>query len=464
MHHLITSIKTKFKGILARFFSGEGMSYRDVFSLLLPVVVDQFFLIGFNFINTAMISSSGAAAISAVNIVGSLNVLLVQLFTSIALGGTVLIAQYYGQKNYKMIGKMVNGGVYATVLVATTAALLFMLLHRPILALLFGAASPAVIHGARIYMIGILFSYVGESTIEGVNGCLRGIGRTKVSLQLSLLMNTIYLLFNFLFVTFMHLGVFGLTLSLNISRYSIAVLVIVTLYRNRAHFGLNFKTLRHIDWGLTKRVLKVSVPFAAESTFFNGGKIIMQMMIVTLGTAMIAANAIASSWIQLSEIIPNALSVALVPIVGQCIGRNNINDAKKLTKSFLGLGTLAFLAVDLGLLPFFSIGMRLFAPAPATIPIIFHIYLVVIGMHALFWSSSFVLPSALRAAGDAKFTTVVSLISMWSFRIGFGYLIGIVLGYGIFGIFVVMSSEWAIRAIVFQLRFHGGRWYRNKLI
>ena len=449
---------------MARFFSGEGMSYRDVFSLLLPVVVDQFFLIGFNFINTAMISSSGAAAISAVNIVGSLNVLLVQLFTSIALGGTVLIAQYYGQKNYKMIGKMVNGGVYATVLVATTAAILFMLLHSPILALLFGAASPAVIHGARIYMMGILFSYVGESTIEGVNGCLCGIGRTKVSLQLSLLMNTIYLLFNFLFVTFMHLGVFGLTLSLNISRYSIAVLAIWTLYRNRAHFGLNFKTLRHVDWGLTKRVLKVSVPFAAESTFFNGGKIIMQMMIVTLGTAMIAANAIASSWIQLSEIIPNALSVALVPIVGQCIGRNNIGDAKKLTKSFLGLGTLAFLAVDLGLLPFFSIGMRLFAPAPATIPIIFHIYLVVIVMHALFWSSSFVLPSALRAAGDARFTTVVSLISMWSFRIGFGYLIGIVLGYGIFGIFVVMSSEWAIRAIVFQLRFHGGRWYRNKLI
>lgn len=461
---MITSIKTKFKDILARFFSGEGMSYRDVFSLLLPVVVDQFFLIGFNFINTAMISSSGAAAISAVNIVGSLNVLLVQLFTSIALGGTVLIAQYYGQKNYKMICKMVNGGVYATVLVATTAAILFMLLHSPILALLFGAASPAVIHGARIYMIGILFSYVGESIIEGVNGCLRGIGRTKVSLQLSLLMNTIYLLFNFLFVTFMHLGVFGLTLSLNISRYSIAVLAIWTLYRNRAHFGLNFKTLRHVDWGLTKRVLKVSVPFAAESTFFNGGKIIMQMMIVTLGTAMIAANAIASSWIQLSEIIPNALSVALVPIVGQCIGRNNIGDAKKLTKSFLGLGTLAFLAVDLGLLPFFSIGMRLFAPAPATIPIIFHIYLVVIVMHALFWSSSFVLPSALRAAGDARFTTVVSLISMWSFRIGFGYLIGIVLGYGIFGIFVVMSSEWAIRAIVFQLRFHGGRWYRNKLI
>ncbi|WP_225351577.1 MATE family efflux transporter [Loigolactobacillus coryniformis] len=137
---MITSIKTKFKDILARFFSGEGMSYRDVFSLLLPVVVDQFFLIGFNFINTAMISSSGAAAISAVNIVGSLNALLVQLFTSIALGGTVLIAQYYGQKNYKMIGKMVNGGVYATVLVATTAAILFMLLHSPILALLFGAA------------------------------------------------------------------------------------------------------------------------------------------------------------------------------------------------------------------------------------------------------------------------------------------------------------------------------------
>jgi len=461
---VLTSLKAKCVLVLKKFFSGEEMSYRAVFSLLLPVVVDQFFLIGFNFINTAMISSSGAAAISAVNIVGSLNILLVQLFTSIALGGTVLIAQYYGRRNYKMIGNVVNGGIYATVLVATTAAILFMILHNVVLGLLFGAASPAVIAGARIYMTGILFSYVGESLIEGINGCLRGIDRTKVSLQLSLLMNTVYLLFNFLFVTYLHLGVFGLTLSLNISRYSIAILAVWTLFRNRALFGLKFKTLRHVNWGQTKRVLKVSVPFAAESTFFNGGKIIMQMMIVTLGTAMIAANAIASSWIQLSEIIPNALSVALVPIVGQCIGRNNIGDAKKLTKSFLGLGTIAFLVVDLGLLPLFSMGMRLFNPAPATIPIIFHIYLVIIVMHAVFWSSSFVLPAALRAAGDAKFTTVVSLISMWSFRIGVGYLVGIVLGYGIFGIFVVMSCEWAIRSTVYLHRFRGNRWYRNKLI
>lgn len=457
-------IRHGLSAVLTRYFSGESISYQAVFALLLPVVVDQFFLIGFNFINTAMISSSGQAAISAVNIVGSLNILLVQVFVSIGLGGTVLMAQYYGRGSHSMLGEVCNGSLYGTVIVAIIVAVTLVLFHNPILHLLFGPASALVMTNARLYIVGIMFSYPAEAVIESTNGCLRGIGRTKISLQLSLMMNSIYLAFNFLFVTALNYGVVGLAISLNISRWCIAGFAIFTLYRERSLFSLSFKTLKHANLFMIKRVLTVSVPFAAESVFFNGGKVIMQMMIVTLGTSVVAANAIAGSWIQLSEIIPTALGTSLVPIVGQCIGRKNMKDARKLTRSFVGLGSILFILVDLTLLPLYPIGIQLFHPSKAIISLVFQIFIVALVMHFLSWSVSFVLPSALRAAGDAKFTTIVSLLSMWCFRIGGGYVVGIVLSYGLIGIFVVMCLEWSLRGTIFILRFKGQRWLQHNLI
>ncbi|MFT8859735.1 MATE family efflux transporter [Schleiferilactobacillus harbinensis] len=419
----MSRIRQRGSALLTRFFSGQDISYRFVFALLIPVVIDQFFLVSFNFINTSMISSSGTAAISAVNMVGSVNIFLVQFFVAIGLGGTVLISQHYGHKDYQMLAKIVNGAVYGAVLVAIILAAVFMSLHRQILALLFGHADQAVLDGAATYMVGILLSYPFQAVVEGTNGSLRGVGRTKTSLQLSLTMNAIYLAFNILFVSILQMGIIGLTISLNISRI-----------------------------------------LAAESTFFNGGKIIMQMMIVSLGTNMIAANAIGGSWIQLSEIMPSALSTALVPIVGQSIGRRNIHDARKLTKSFVVLGMILFITVDLLLLPLFPVGIQLFNPPAAIVPVIFQFYLITIVMHCLVWSLSFVLPSALRAAGDGPFTTTVSLLSMWLFRIGVGYYVGIVMGYGLVGIYLIMCLEWGIRGFIFLLRFRGEKWYQKNFI
>lgn len=445
-------------------FSGKDLSFRFIVSLVIPVVIDQFFLVSFNFVNTAMISSSGTAAVSAVNMVGSLHYFLVNFFTAVGLGGTVLMSQYFGRKDYKQLSKVCSGTVYGAVLMAFLLSGTLLLLHNGVLGLLFGKAEQAVLNNARTYLLGLLICYPMQAVVEGTNGSLRGVGRTKASLKLSLLMNSVYILFNFLFVSLLHMGIFGLTISLNISRFIGMLFACYTLYVNRGLFYLKKTDFTHIHLNIIGKIIKVSVPFAAESLFFNGGKIIVQMMIVSFGTNVIATNAIASSWNQLSEIIPQALATSLVPIVGQCFGQKNIADAKKLTKSFVTLGMCAFIVVDMSLLPFFKLGMQLFNPPAEIIPDIFRLYLIVLVMHFLTWSISFVLPAALRAAGDANFTTVASLLSMWIFRIGMGYLVGVVLKFGLTGIYVVMTLEWGVRGLIFYLRFRGKKWYQHNLI
>lgn len=449
---------------LSGWFSGETIDYREVLSIVLPVVIDQFFLVGFSFVNTAMISSSGTEAISAVNMVGSIHFFLVQFFVSIGLGGTVLIAQYLGKRQLRKIGPLVGGTLYGSLGTALLMSGILLIFHETVLNLLFGGAEKAVLDNARIYLLGLLLMYPLQSIVEGTNGCLRGMGRTKSSLKLSMIMNAINVVFNVIFINFLHLGVQGLAYSVNISRWITAALAIYTIYANRELFGLRKRHFTKVPYKLITKILKVAVPFATESLMFNGGKIVMQILIVSLGTNVIAANAITSSWVQLSEIIPNALSISLVPIVGRCIGAQQIADARKFAKTFVCTGMAAFLTVDLLLLPLFPLGMTLFKPPAAMVPLIYQIYLWFILMHFFAWSISFVLPAALRAAGDANFTTVVSMTTMWVFRIGVGYFVGIKLGYGLFGIYLVMSLEWALRGTIFLLRFKGTKWYSKSLI
>ena len=83
---------------------------------------------------------------------------------------------------------------------------------------------------------------------------------------------------------------------------------------------------------------------------------------------------------------------------------------------------------------------------------------------ATVWPLSFTLPNALRAAGDAKFTMVVSMLSMWIFRIGFSYLLAQFMDWGLLGVWVAMFIDWIVRALVFLIRFLRGRWKAKRVI
>lgn len=80
------------------------------------------------------------------------------------------------------------------------------------------------------------------------------------------------------------------------------------------------------------------------------------------------------------------------------------------------------------------------------------------------WPLAFALPNALRAANDVRFTMIVSLLSMWIFRIGFSYLLAQFMDWGLLGVWVAMFIDWIVRALVFLIRFLRGRWKAKRVI
>lgn len=449
---------------LDRTFSGESMSFHQIMAIFIPILVDQAFLVILTLVNTAMISSSGMAAVSAVSMVDSLNLFLLNVFIAIATGGTVVVAQYKGVGNSEMVSKSAAQAISAVTLLSAVVAALMILFHIPILNVLFGDAEAAVMHNAQIYIIGSCLSYPFIAIVEVVCGVLRGASETKPSLFLSVVMNMSYVLLNLVLVTALDWGVMGLSISLVVSRLlASAVSILYLLFKDRA-LAFSLKEALHFDFPIQKKILFVGVPFAAEQMFFNGGKILTQTFIVQLGTLSISVNAICNSLVPLIQIPANALNLAVITVVGQCMGRRDVKDARKFIRAFLLMSSLSFLICAILFLPFFQPLVSLFHPPAEIIPDIWLITLIYCIGAPIFWSISFITPSALRAAGDSKYTSIISLLSMWLFRVVLGYVLGVVLDFGIVGVWAAMILEWGVRGLIFLLRLKGDKWYAHHLI
>jgi putative MATE family efflux protein len=458
------NIKLKTVFLLNKYFTGESIDYKQIIAIIIPIFVDQGFLILMALLNTAMISSSGVAAVSAVSMVDSLNIFLVNVFVAVATGGTVIVAQYKGRGNEEMVSKAASQAISAVAILSIMISAFVILFHAPTLNLLFGNADADVFQNAKLFLIGSCISYPFIAIFQAVSGVLRGISETKACLGLSLIMNITYLCLNIVLITIFDMGIMGLVISMILARILGMVTSLIYLVKYNQTLRFKIRNVLRLDYSILKKIMFIGIPFAAEQMFFNGGKLLTQTFIVQLGTIAMTVNAISGSISLLFQIGGNALSISIVTVVGQCIGRRNINDARKFIRSFIGLSTLFFVIATVIILPLFPLIVKLFSPPEEIIPTIFALILLIAIAQPILWSLSFIMPSALRAAGDSKFTSISSMLSMWLFRVILGYILGITLHFGIMGVWVAMVAEWSIRGFVFAWRFKGDKWYAHKLI
>ena len=460
----MTDIKGRADRFLTKILSGESMTYKQIFSIFLPIWVDQMFITSLNMLNTAMVSSSGVAAVSAVSMVDSLNLFLLNVFVAIATGGTVIVAQYKGNSDPAMMSKAAVQALVTVTYLAVGLAVILLIFQGPTLTLLFGAAEQEVLSNAQTYMVASYISYPCFAIYQAVCGALRGAADTKSSLVISLITNISYVLMNFFFINLLQMGVLGLSISLNLSRLLGMLCAMLYLLKLNHSFAIEWRDLFHFDFTIQKRILTVGIPFAAEQLFFNGGKLLTQTFVVQLGTLSMTVLAICNSLTSLTQITGNAIGLTTVTVVGQCMGRGDVRDSKKFAKSLLLVSCVTFVIFELILYPFMPILIQLFSPPAEIVGTIWTILIFTGIANPLLWSMSFIMPNTLRAAGDSNFTSIASMLSMWLFRVILGYVVGIMLGFGIVGVWVAMLLEWGVRSLIFMLRFRSGRWSRHKLI
>ncbi len=436
----------------------------DLKRLLIPLLIEQVLAITIGMADTVMVTSVGEAAVSGVSLVDSINFLLINVFSCLATGGAVVASQYLGRGDRQSAGKAGKLLIYACLIAGAALGLVCLVLSRGLLSLIFGNIESSVMESAQTYLILSALSYPFLSLYNANAALLRSQGNAKASLNVSLIMNLQNIIGNALFIFVFHWGVFGAAFSTLLSRITGSILTSRTVLH--AENLIPVTNIKKFEWdgALFKKILKIGLPTGFEGSFFQLGKLILASLISSFGTASLAANAICGSIAGFQTVAGSAIGLAMVTVVGRCVGAGEYDQAKQYTKKLMVLTYAIIWLINVPMIfvlkPLIgAFGLSVEANKIAYALMLSHSINVVFT-----WSCSFVLPNALRAAGDAKFTMSVSCISMAFCRVLLSFVFANTLGLGVLGVWLAMEADWAARGIAFVWRFISSKWQRIKLI
>ena len=432
--------------------------------LLLPLILEQLLAVSVGMVDTFMVSTVGQVAVSGVALVDNINRLIIQVMSAFAAGGIVVTSQYMGNKKYEISKK--SCAQLEILMSAFSVATMFVCIFfgRSILGFLFGKIEQDVMEAAHTYLVvsGISFVFLGMyNTGAAILRCQED---TKTSMLVSFVMNIVNVVFNAWFVFGLHMGVLGVAVATLISRAVAGLIMKLLLLSKRNSLRITEMKMYKPSLDLVKKILSIGIPSGIESGMFQIGKLLVVSMVATLGTDAIAANSIGYQIIDFPNIPGVSIGLALVVIVGQDIGAGDkelaVKDSKHLLKlTYIGDWICKILLFVLApwLVSVFSLSAAATDMA-VTVLRCFSIAALPV------WPLSFTLPNALRGAGDAKFTMLVSILSMWICRIVISYILVMWCHFGILGVWLGMFVDWYVRGISYSLRFISKKWLTKKVI
>lgn len=444
--------------------SSNMFTAKSLRRLIIPLIIEQFLAVAIGMADTFMVSAVGQEAVSAVSIVDTINVLLITIFSALATGGAIVTAQYLGRDDGA------NAAVSAKQLLIVTGGMSILMMvfcligNRALLSLVFGNTEAAVLENCIVYFFWSALSYPFIALYNAGAALFRTTGNSKITMYISTFMNLLNVGGNALLIYGFQMGVAGAAIASLVSRIAGAIAILLLLrFHNHALplYGL-FRPEFHP--AMAKTILRIGIPNGLENSMFQIGKILLQGLIASFGTAAIAANAMGNTLAQVTQIPGQALGLSLITVVGQCVGAQRYDEAKHYMKLLTGITYLTMgvlnLAVFFGIHPL----VGLFGLPEEASRLAAEVMRVQCIGGLFLWPLSFALPNGLRAAADVRFTMITSILSMWLCRIAMSYVLGQLLGLQLVGVWISMMLDWLVRSIAFLLRYLSGRWKTHVLL
>lgn len=431
---------------------------RDLTRLLAPLVVEQFLAVTVGMADTMMVSYAGEAAISGVSLVDMLNLLIINIFAALATGGAVVISQYLGARDVESAKNGAGQLFHLAALAGVGIMALALAFARPLLGLLFGQIEPDVMDAALLYLRISAASYPFIALYNAGAALFRSMGNSKISMQVSILMNAVNVAGNAICVFGLGMGVAGVALPSLVGRAMAAGLILWRASNPANLVHVKAAQCLRLHRGMALRILNIGIPSAFENSLFQLGRVLVVSIIAVFGTAQISANAVANNLDSIGCIPGQAIGLGLITVAGQCIGAQDQKAAISYTKKLVGLTYLVDGALNLAVILGMPLLLGLYSISAETHQLAWLLVLIHCACGIVLWPVSFVLPNALRAANDVRFTMMVSIASMMIWRLGFSYVLGIGFGMGAVGVWIAMIIDWVCRSLFFAGRFVSGKW------
>ena len=437
-----------------------------LFAMTVPIVLDSLLAIVAGMVDSAMVSSAGEAAVSAVSLVDAINLLFVATFSGMANGGSVVTSQYVGKQDYKNASTSANQLLYVCTAIGLFLMTVLLCLRIPMLKLVYSDVDPDVFNNCKIYFLFTLLGYPFFAVGAASGAVLRSMGKNRQAVTITIAYNVLNVIGNAILIFGFHLGVAGAAISTTVSRMVYAFVGYWLAHNKKlpAHFE-NVRKLR-LNFDVMKRVVRIGAVNGMETSLFYVGKILVTSLISSLGTVAIAANSVANTINNIGWTIVGSLGMVLLPVVGQCIGAGEPEQAKRNMKKLLMVGTVLMLVLFTMIYFLRNQLVLLFDFGEEALQASAY-YTGVMALLSIFslYSCAFVPIHAFRAAGDIRYTSSVSLSSMFIFRVLSSYVLYWCFPqWGLLCVCIGQWADWFFRSTMNVIHYFRGKWLKKCLV
>lgn len=439
-------------------------SNQDLKNMIVPLFFEQLLVMLVGIMDTFIVSYVGEAAVSGVSLVNSFNTIFIYLFTALASGGAVVISQYIGNKDQKNSVRSSSQLLMFSTLFSIVLTCIVLMFHQVILSALFGKVEIDVMNACITYIVISALSYPFIAIYNAGASLFRSMGKTKTTMYVSLASNIINVIGNCIGVFVLHAGVAGVAIPSLIAREFSAIVITNLCFRNDQTTYYTKKDLFAFDTDILRRVLSIAVPNGIENGIFQFVKVALSSVVALFGTYQIAANGVAQSIWSLAALMGVTLGPVYITVIGQCMGSGNQEQAKYYFKKLNKLAIVLSIVWNLIVLALTPLFMHFYQLSSETLQLIFYLVVIHNVFNAIVYPISGPLSNGLRAAGDVKFTMIVSIASTLLARFVFSIIFAIYLNMGVIGIAFAMCLDWTIRAVIFYCRYRSLKWLEFKVI
>lgn len=433
-------------------------------AMIIPLLIEQLLQMIVGLADTMMVSYAGEAVVADVGLDTMIYTIFIYLFTAIAAGGSVVVAQYIGSGSRENSSLAASQIFHLAGLLSLVCMVLMLLFGSGLLHLMYPTTEPATMNACETYMWIVALSFPANAIYNAGAGLYRTMGKTSVTMKVSLIANVVNVIGNAIGIFVLHAGAAGVAWPTTISWYLAAAIMTCLCFRGDQEVRIEWKHLLRLHAGMAKRILGVAIPNSVENTLFQAAKVVLGMLVATFGTSQIAANTTGQTFWSLAACMSVSMGVVFITVIGQCVGAGDIAAAewymRKLTRLSILLAVIWNAVVMLLtplLLPLYDLGQDTK-----------RLILIIVAIHNLF--SAFIQPfsgplsSGLRAAGDVRFTMWASIFATVVCRTFLSYVLALWLHMGVIGIALAMGLDWCIKAALDIARFRSGKWKNKKVI
>ncbi len=431
---------------------------KTLFWLILPIIIEQLLNSLMGLVDTMMVTTVGSEAIAAVSLVDSINNLVIQIFSAMAAGATIVCSQYIGSGNKKESCQAAEQ-VVLTVLVISLSITAFCIFGgERLLQLIFGTVEDSVMENALIYFMITVISYPFLGLFSAGAAFYRASGNSKFPTKVSVISNVINVTGNALFIYGFKWGVAGAAFATLLARIFSTIVIYYCLRKPKQTIIVRDYLKIRPDMTLILAILAIGVPAGIENGMFQFGKLAVQSTVSTLGTIAISAQAMTDILELVNGIFSNSVGIGLMTVVGQCIGARRTEEAKYYIVKLMGVAWIGVLVSCLLVLAITKPVTWLSGMEPEAAEMCFKMVTAMTIVKPFIWVGAFGLPYAFRSAGDVKFSMIVSVCSMWIFRVGLCIFLVRGLHFGLMGVWIGIFVDWIVRATILSIRFWSGKW------